>query len=197
MDADTDALVDPARVLDFCAQVLDDVGERVARVRPEQLSWPTGCADWDVRALLNHMTYENLGHAALAEGGHTMPTPDAVTDYLGTDHVAAFRDSAVRVRVALAAPGVLTRRYGPQQAPGSFIVQMLINEQLTHGWDLARATGQSTDLAPAAAERAIDAARFFYRDVPRNAATYQPEQPVPPGVTAADRLAAFMGRSVG
>ncbi|WP_214370881.1 hypothetical protein [Pseudonocardia sp. H11422] len=39
------------------------------------------------------MTFENLAHVAPANGS-TMPAPDAGTDYLGADHVAAFRASA-------------------------------------------------------------------------------------------------------
>lgn len=159
------------------------------------VSW-TGCAGWDLRTLLNHMVLENLAHAALASGG-PMAAPDAGTDYLGDDHVAAFRASADRAHAALTDPALLHRTFGSQEAPGAFVAQMLVNEQLTHSWDLARATGQHTDLAPATAERALPAARAFYGDVPRTATTYRFEQPVPADATAADRLAAYLGRDLG
>lgn len=144
----SDAAVNPDTVLHSVGRVLDALDGLVREVDPAQLDRLSWCGVWTVRRLLNHMTYENLALAALAEGAAAMPTPDDTTDYLGGDHVAAFRASARRVLAALSAPGVLDRTYGPQQAPGAFIVQMLINEQLTHGWDLARATGQSTDIAP-------------------------------------------------
>lgn len=196
MNAEALAAVDPVLVQSDAAAVLDAVRAVVERVAAAALASPTGCTGWDVRALLNHMVFENLAHAALATGG-PMPEPDAGTDYLGDDHVAAFRVSAQRARAALTDPALLHRTFGPQEAPGSFVAQMLVNEQLTHGWDLARATGQPTDLAPAAAERALPAARAFYGDVPRTDATYRYEQPVPPGATAADRLAAYLGRDAG
>jgi uncharacterized protein (TIGR03086 family) len=196
LSSDAGAVVNRDTVLHSVGRVLDAVEALVSRVDPAQLEQPSWCGIWTVRSLLNHMTFENLAHAALADGGADMPAPDAATDYLGDDHVAAFRASTARVRAALGAPGVLRRTYGPQQAPGAFIAQMLINEQLTHGWDLARATGQSTDIAPDVAEQAIDAARMFYVDVPRSEQTFLPETQPPEDATAADRLAAFMGRMI-
>jgi len=196
LSSDAGAVVDPKTVLHSVGRVLDAVEKLVGRVDPAELDQPSWCGIWTVRSLLNHMTYENLAHAALAEGGADMPAPHTTTDYLGDDHVAAFRASTTRVRLALGAPGVLERTYGPRQAPGAFIAQMLVNEQLTHGWDLARATGQSTDIEPEVAERAIAAARVFYVDVPRSEQTYLPETQAPADATAADRLAAFMGRAI-
>lgn len=193
VNADALAAVNPAFVQSDVAAVLDAVRAVVEEVPAATLSHPTGCAEWDVRTLLNHMVFENLAHVALATGG-PMPEPDADTDYLGDDHIAAFRVSAEQARTALTDPALLQRTFGPQEAPGAFVVQMLVNEQITHGWDLARATGQPTDLAPAAAERALPAARAFYGHVPRTDTTYRPEQPVPPDATAADRLAAYLGR---
>ncbi|MGH3915422.1 MAG: TIGR03086 family metal-binding protein [Pseudonocardiaceae bacterium] len=191
MNADALAAVNPALVQSDVAAVLDAVRAVVEEVPATILAHPTGCAEWNVRTLLNHMVFENLAHVALATGG-PMPEPDA--DYLGDDHVTAFQVSAEQARTALTDPALLQRTFGTQEAPGSFVVQMLVNEQLTHGWDLARATGQSTDLVPATAERALPAARAFYGDVPRSDTTYHAEQPVPPDATAADRLAAYLGR---
>lgn len=194
LDEKTLAAVDTTTVLASADEVLTDVEAVVRNVDASALGEASGCGTWSIRDLLNHMTFENYAHAALAEGGHDMPTPDATTDYLGDDHVASYTDSVTRVRSALAAPGLLDRTFGPQEAPGSFVVQMLVNEMLTHGWDLARATGQPTDLAPNAAVKALPAAKAFYGDVPRGTSSFQPEQEAPAAATAADRLAAYLGR---
>jgi uncharacterized protein (TIGR03086 family) len=195
LSPDAGAVVDPATVLYSAERVLDSVESLVRQVDPAQLDQPSWCGVWTVRSLLNHMAYENLAHAALADGA-PLPAPDTTTDYLGDDHLAAFLASTARVRAALGAPGMLQRTYGPPEAPGAFVAQMLINEQLTHGWDLARATGQSTDIAPEVAEHAIQVARVFYVHVARSGQTYLPETQPPADATAADRLAAFMGRAV-
>lgn len=186
--------VDPAHVQTDVAAVLDALTVVVDNL-PTDLDGPSGCGDWTVRALLNHIVFENLAHTALTAGSE-MPGPDAVTDHLGADPAAAFHASAALARAALTDPALLTRTFGPTEAPGSFVAQMLVNEQLTHGWDLARATGQSRNLAPDAAARALPAARAFYGAVPRGGTTYADEQIVPPDATAADRLAAYLGRTV-
>ena len=189
------AAVDAAHVQADAAAVLDALAALVDNVSAADLDRPSGCGDWTVRALLNHVVFENLAHTALATGGE-MPVPDAVRDHLGADPHAAFHASAAAARTALTDPDLVTRTFGPMAAPGTFVAQMLVNEQLTHGWDLARATGQSTDLAPAAARRALPAARAFDGQVPRSDATYHEERPVPDGATEADRLAAYLGREV-
>ena len=183
-------------VLDAFTRVIGEVEALVQAVRPEQLTAPTPCSDFDVRALINHLIFENLAHAALADGT-AIPAPDRTTDYVGEDHAAAYRESARAVRAAFARPGMVTQRYGPLEAPGSMLVQQLIIELLSHGWDLAKATGQGTDLAPDVAEEALTVARSWYRDQPRGPGNaFGPEQPVPAGASAADRLAAYLGRAV-
>ena len=69
-------------------------------------------------------------------------------------------------------------------------------DTFTHGWDLAKATGQSTDLDPALAEELLQAAQLLVPDQFRGdePMPFAPPVEPPAGATAADRLAAFMGR---
>jgi uncharacterized protein (TIGR03086 family) len=183
-------------VLDAFHRVIAEVEALVAAVEPQQLAAPTPCTEFRVRELINHLIFENLAHAALADGT-PIPAPDRATDYVGDDHVAAYAASAQAVRAAFSRPGMLEQRYGPLQAPGSMLVQQLMIELLSHGWDLARATGQPADLAPDVAEDALVVARAWYRDQPRGPGNaFGPEQPAPAGASAADRLAAYLGRSL-
>jgi len=183
-------------VLDAFTRVIAEVEALIGSVEPGQLGAPTPCSEFEVRALINHLIFENLAHAALADG-RTIPAPDQTTDYVGDDHEAAYRDSARAVRAAFARPGMVTQRYGLLEAPGSMLVQQLIVELLSHGWDLAKATDQETDLAPDIAEDALAVVRSWYRDQPRGPGNaFGPEQPAPAGASAADRLAAYLGRTV-
>ena len=183
-------------VPDAFTRVIGEVEALVRAVRHDQLTAPTPCAEFQVRALINHLIFENLAHAALADGT-PIPAPDRSTDYVGEDHVGAYLASARLVRAAFNRPGMLTRQYGPVQAPGSMLVQQLIVELLSHGWDLARATGQGTDLAPDVAEDTLLVVRTWYRDQSRGPGNaFGPEQPAPEGASAADRLAAYLGRTV-
>src|SRR3712207_5666668 len=49
-------------------RAVDQFGAAVRAIRPEQWSLPTPCADWNVRALVNHLVYESLWTAPLLEG---------------------------------------------------------------------------------------------------------------------------------
>jgi uncharacterized protein (TIGR03086 family) len=72
-----------------------------------------------------------------------------------------------------------------------------ILENLVHGWDLARATGQPTDFPDDLAERALAAARAQLKSRPAGPnAPFAPEVPVPAGAPAIGRLAGFLGRPV-
>ncbi len=72
-------------------------------------------------------------------------------------------------------------------------------DAFTHGWDLARATGQPTDLDPHLAAELLARARAFIQPAFRGddgAKPFGPQQPAPPNATNADALAAFLGRTV-
>ncbi|MFF4778500.1 TIGR03086 family metal-binding protein [Microtetraspora fusca] len=185
--------VDPEAKLEACARVLAEVEELVAAVRPERFGDPTPCGDWDVRALLDHLVWENLLWTGLAEG---TPRSDFAADHLGADHVAAFRTAARATLAGFRRPGMLRRQYGP--APGWRLVEQVTIEMLVHGWDLARAIGRPTDLAPDAAEAIMPVVREIYGDLPRTpGGSFGPARPAPGDATAADRLAAYLGRPVG
>ncbi|MER6845335.1 TIGR03086 family metal-binding protein [Streptomyces platensis] len=185
---------DPDRVLRAYEEVTRDVAALVAAVRPEDLALPTPCAGWTVRQLLDHMVWENLMATSIAED---TPRADHTADHLGDDHHAAFADSVSAARTAFTGSGMLHRTYGPYEAPGAMIVQQVVVELLAHGWDLARATGAPTALAPESAEETLAAAYRIYGAAPRTeGSSFAPERPAPPGAGAADRLAAFLGRDV-
>jgi uncharacterized protein (TIGR03086 family) len=182
---------DPEAVLDGCTRVLAEVGALVAAVPADRLADPTPCAGWDVRALLNHLVYENLMWTSLAEGA---PRSNFDADHVGGDHVAAFRAAAEAALAAFRRPGMLARQFGP--APGWRLVEQVVIEMLVHGWDLATATGQPTDLAPDIAEATLPAVRAIYGDLPRTpGGSFAPERTAPAGATSADRLAAYLGRT--
>ncbi|WP_310729550.1 TIGR03086 family metal-binding protein [Streptomyces sp. N2A] len=183
---------EPAGVLNACRGVLDAVNGLVSAVDPGQFDRATPCADWDVRALLNHLVWENLLWAGLADGA---PRSDMTADHLGENHIEAFRTASRAALTAFGRPGMLDRRYGP--APGWRLVEHLVIEMLVHGWDLARATGQPRDLVPDLAESALPVVRKIFGGLPRTAAgSFAQPQPVPAGATALDHLAAYLGRTV-
>ncbi|MFC5720815.1 TIGR03086 family metal-binding protein [Streptomyces gamaensis] len=182
----------PAGVLDACARVLAAVDGLVRSVGPDQFGLPTPCAQWDVRTLLDHLVWENLLWAGLADGA---PRSDVTADHLGEDHVAAFHAAAQASLTAFRRPGMLDQRYGP--APGRRLVEQLVIEMLVHGWDLATAIGHPRDLVPDLAASALPVVREIYGGLPRTpGGSFAPARPVSHDASALDRLAGCLGRTV-
>ena len=127
-------------------------------IRAGQWPAPTPCTELDVHGVLNHLVRGNLLFAAII-GGEPRPVPGA--DHLGGDPLAAYRRAAARLREASAGPGVLESVYeAPFGAgPGAVLVHVQIVEVLVHGWDLARATGQSAEFPADVAGRALARSR--------------------------------------
>ncbi|GIG65757.1 TIGR03086 family metal-binding protein [Phytomonospora endophytica] len=174
-------------------RLVDTVEALLASVRPEQMDDPTPCGDWDVRRVIAHLADTTDVYATLASTGEI---PEDTPTY--EDPIAAFPIQAARAREAFNAPGYLTEvrptPIGPQ--PGSVAVQHVVNELLTHSWDLAKGLGTSTDLVPDIATRSLESWKVFFADYPREAMgfNFDEEHETAEGMTEADRVAAYLGR---
>ena len=74
---------------------------------------------------------------------------------------------------------------------------MRINENLMHGWDLARATGQVTSELPE--DLAEQTLAMWTRQLggrPRESMPFAAAQPAPADAPAIERLAAYLGRAL-
>ncbi len=180
----------PDRVAQL-AEAVAVVAPIVAAVRPDQLDLPSPCTEWTVRQVIAHLVSGNEGLTAVLEERE----PREID--LGDDPAAAFLESAERMLAALRVPGTLDRtltlRFGP--VPATMAVGFRFGDVLNHGWDVARATGQPTDFAPELNESALAMVRQTMASYDRtNSPAFRPETPAPAGASAADRLAAFLGR---
>jgi uncharacterized protein (TIGR03086 family) len=180
----------------------------LTKVQPGQLDAPTPCASWDVRTLISHVTGSARWWAGtVAVTGAGADAGDlAEADYAAGDYAAAYAAAYARSsQIALAAfgaDGVLDRtvRLPFGEFPGAVVLGMAATEQFTHGWDLARATGQPTDLDPELAAELLGQARLVITDAyrgPDGEALFGPARTAPAGASPADQLAAFLGRGPG
>ena len=121
----------------------------VANVDAAQLSAPTPCAEFDVRGLLNHMIGGNHRFVKIAAGepGDSVP---ATGDFVVNDALTPYRESADAVSKAWSEPSVLekTVHLPFAEVPGAVAIGIHTVETIVHGWDLATATGQPTELDP-------------------------------------------------
>ena len=171
----------------------------IANVEPGQLSDPTPCATWQVRDIINHVIGNSYFTAATVEAGEHVDLGDI--DYTTGDMVAAYDEGIRRAVAAFNAPGALDKtlmlHFGP--LPATAWMGIATTDAFTHAWDIAKATGQSTDLDPAFATEILAGAREFIRAEFRGPDGVRPfgaEVEPPANATPADQLAAFLGRSV-
>jgi uncharacterized protein (TIGR03086 family) len=171
----------------------------LAKVEPGQLAAPTPCRSWDVRALINHFVDTARWWAGTVAGTVTGTGDVAEADYAAGDFVAAYEESIGLAVAAFGADGVLGRavRLPFGEFPGAAVLGMAAMDQFAHGWDLARAIGQHTDLDPALAAELLSQARLTITDAfrgPDGQAPFGPARDAPAGASQADQLAAFLGR---
>lgn len=170
-------------------------GRIVAGVRPEHLSLPTPCRNWDVRLLLNHIIGGNLMFAEVARGGRAEVTGE-MDDHTRPDPGTNYLASAESVLAAWAEPGAMQRRchmpFGDVPAQAAVSIHFL--DVVVHGWDLARATGQDTTIDPDLAEEALDISHGLLSPELRQVGAFGPEIPAAADDPLHHRLVAFVGR---
>ena len=123
----------------------------VAGIGDDQWDLATPCDGWNVRDLVNHIVAGNLWAAQLGCGRTIADVGTALDgDVLGSDPVAAYDLSAESAATVFEMPGALDApcavSYGP--VPGEVYAGHRVIDVLIHGWDVASATGQPTDIDP-------------------------------------------------
>lgn len=172
--------------------------QTIAGVKADQLQDSTPCASWDVSALINHM----VGSQKFFAAGMSGTAPEgADTNFAAGDYLASFDETAGACLVAFQAEGALERTvelpFGSM--PGVGVLGLVTTDIFVHTWDLAKATGQNTDLAPELAASLLEQSQQSIQPEfrgPDGQAPFGPEQVAPAGASAADQLAAFLGRQV-
>lgn len=123
--------------------------DRVRQVGPEQWGAPTPCAQWDVRALVNHVVYEQRWAVPLFEGATIAQVGDRFEgDVLGDDPVATATEAGHASIDVVAVAGALdqTVHLSFGDTPGSEYLAQLLADHLVHAWDLAVAVGADPHL---------------------------------------------------
>jgi uncharacterized protein (TIGR03086 family) len=182
MTKDQAAAAESRPDLDDLASALQVTEGIVAGVRPEQTHLPTPCPEYEVTQLLDHLVGWATSFADRATG--VTPAADPAAVAAGEDPRGAYHDAGVRLIDGY-------RRRGGDAPP----VGVLLMETVTHGWDLATATGQPAVYQEEVVVAALDAGREMMAPQYRgDGMPFGAEVDVPSSAPALDRLVAFMGR---
>lgn len=138
-------------LVDLHQRACAEFGNRLRAVRADQWTSTTPCTEWDVRALVNHIVYEDLWTPPLMAGQTIAEVGDRFEgDVLGDDPVGAYDKASADAIVAVHEEGALTRivhlSFG--DVPGEEYVWQLFTDHLIHAWDLARGIGADESLNP-------------------------------------------------
>lgn len=180
-------------------QAIDSTRSVLVNVQPDQLGSPTPCALWDVSRLINHIVGGQFFFTTMAKGDAVSSDPPP--DFSAGDFKATFEQASSACIEAFNSEGAMERimhlPFG--DLPGSVFVGIAATDTFVHGWDLARATGQNSDLAPELAAGLLAGIESSFPDAfrgPEGEALFGYAQPAPDGASNADLLAAFTGRVV-
>jgi uncharacterized protein (TIGR03086 family) len=178
-----------------CQRVADDALALIRTVRPEDLAKPTPCAEWDVQALVNHMTGVCQMYAAIFRG-QPVDLPNPLAESASEPPATAYSQAAAALLAAMQAPGVFegTLPQPFRRLPRAVGAQICVGDQMVHTWDLAQALGRPytmpEDLATATLELALQVPES---DI-RGPNAFGPAVEYPPDASVQTRLLAFAGR---
>jgi uncharacterized protein (TIGR03086 family) len=172
----------------------------VRGVSAEQYTLPTPCAEWNVRELVRRITWWPLLGSALLRDAE-QPAVDE-RDFVGDEAAVAYRAAAHELLTAMNEPGCLEGMVASPlgEMPASVWARFVFVNQLTHGWDLATATGNDATIPPSLLEVADRLVRGIFLAqgmMPRMPELFDVEVPVSDTATPTQRFVAFLGREPG
>ncbi|MBB4687799.1 TIGR03086 family metal-binding protein [Amycolatopsis jiangsuensis] len=166
---------------------------RVAAAVPS-LDAHTGCADYDVRGLLDHLLYWGPRLAA-AGRRESSAAPESDVALVEDDWPALLEKQTEELVAAFASASAWTGTvtFGPAELPAAVVGDMVLGEFVLHGWDLARASGTTLSCSDDAAA-AVLASAVAMGERARSTGVYGAEVPVPVTAPLLDRALGASGR---
>ena len=183
--------------VDAFKESIAEFDRRVRAVPADAWENPTPCSEWDVRALVNHVTVEALWTPHLLDGATIADVGDRYDgDVLGADAVAAWTEAMNSELDALTGPDVLERTVNVSwgQISGTDYVSQLTTDHLVHAWDLAKATTGETELPMELVQVVYDAAAPI-EDMLKSTGAFGEKIEAPSDAPLQTRMLAVFGRT--
>lgn len=180
--------------IELLEEILAKTAGVIEAIRPDQLVLPTPCPEYDVGRLVDHVlgwvrVFDAAANGLLFEGDPDSQRPD-------DDPAGEFREASSSMLAGWRRNG-LDRpvRLRARELPGPTVFNMALMEYLTHGWDLAIATGQQAPFGDREASEVLARAEGTLPAQYRGEGMpFGPVVPVDANAPPLARLVAFMGR---
>jgi uncharacterized protein (TIGR03086 family) len=180
------------------AKAYDIMERTIAAVPPEKWTNQSPCAEWDAKGVVNHV----IGGAKMAAAcvsGQEVDFASLAGDLAGDNPAASYRAAVNEALAAFRSDASVLGRMVKMpfgEMPGAVVAGIFINDNFGHAWDLAKASGQNTDIEPEFAAEVLASAKMFITNDLRTPGLFDAEKTSPAGASNADQVAAFMGRTV-
>jgi uncharacterized protein (TIGR03086 family) len=171
-------------LLDLYARASSWANEKVSAAS-DDLDARTPCDDWDVRTLLDHMLETQRYFLRSARGEEASPPSSSPAKLISEDPTTDFERTRADMLRAFGEPGVVDKT-GPA-------LGIAFSDQLLHGWDLARATGQDATMPEGLPEAAYEMIHGRFTDDQRKG-VFKPEIAVQSDAPPQEKLLAYTGR---
>jgi uncharacterized protein (TIGR03086 family) len=148
----------------------------------------TPCEEWTVKDLLNHI----VGGQSLFEGGARGEGPSGPPSgmppaVISDDPAADYEAARKRVVEAYKQDGAMDK--------GAMLLGIGVVDQLVHGWDLAKATGQDATMPDDIATVAFQTVNGMMDDDATRGHSFKPRVSVADDASAQDKLLGYLGRN--
>jgi uncharacterized protein (TIGR03086 family) len=183
--------------VDLYRRAMDEFDRRVEAIAPAQWGRSTPCSEWDVRALVRHLVYENLWVPPLFDGKTVAEVGDQFEgDILGDDPQAAWAASKKTALDAVSRPGAMveTVHLSFGDVSGAEYTMQLTTDLLVHSWDLAMGINADRQLDAEVAEACLVEARKA-EDMLRASGLFGDKVTVPESAGPQQQLLGLLGRT--
>ncbi len=168
----------------------------LANVNDEQLDAPTPCPDYRLSDLLHHvgglaMAFTAAARKDFGEWTDNPPQGGQLDDDWRTSYTARLTELARAWQAPEAWQGMT--RAGGIDLPGEVAGSVALTEVVIHGWDVARASGQSYDVDPETTESLLAHVSQIAAEGPVEG-LFGAAVPVPDDAPPLDRAIGMSGR---
>lgn len=176
----------------------------VASITDDQLSWATPCPEYSVAALLDHvaglcLAFSEAALKSVAPGSSRPPNVSA--DALDPEWRTLIPQRLDQLVTAWSKPEAWEgdTEAGGVQLPAEAMGAVALNELVMHGWDIARATGQTYDCDPMSAQAVLGftAAMSVPGEEAGREGLFGPVVATDKAASAFERAPGFAGRRAG
>jgi uncharacterized protein (TIGR03086 family) len=163
----------------------------------DQLDAQTPCTDWTVRRAIDHLLAGLEMFAGATEGGQVAPPTDPPPSMIHeSDPAMQYDHDRKKVAMLYSEPGALEEMLNGANGPvaGAQVLGIAFCDNLIHGWDIAKATGQDATMPDDLAGAAWSLLDGRIPENRREGGSFKAAVAVPADASTQDKLLAYTGR---